>query len=211
MFGLAIKACSFSSSPSRPPTKRQELAVFPAVNITAALLYHISLLLCQVQPHKPPPAPPPAVALTHQSYWTMPTIELMPLIDSWNLLILKPVAMVTAQYDTYVHIHEWKYIFSRICERTVESLCVTGLWSSWKTLETCRCLEADSHVRLPFPGPLHEWYLPWEVIISRSWTNELTYFTSGNALNISPHFCSSLFLKFKGIVPKIDSFTNVRH
>lgn len=36
----------------------------------------------------------------------MPTIELMPLIDSWNLLILEPVAMVTAQYDTYVHIHE---------------------------------------------------------------------------------------------------------
>lgn len=38
-------------------TEGQELAGFPALHIAATLLYHISLLLCQAQPHKPPPQP----------------------------------------------------------------------------------------------------------------------------------------------------------
>lgn len=76
MFGHTVKVCSFSWSPSRPPTKRQELAVFPALHITAALLYHISLLLCQVQPHKPPPDPSSCggsdspILLNNAHHWT---------------------------------------------------------------------------------------------------------------------------------------------
>lgn len=135
------------------------LAGFPALHITATLLYHISLLLCQAQPHEPPtPASPPAVAVW-LTKGTMPTIQLMYLIDSWNLLMLKPAAMVTAQY---VHIHEWKYIFSRICKRNVETLCVTGLWDvqmfgGWLTVRwrwlLKACSRPDIHLeKLSFSG-----------------------------------------------------------
>lgn len=134
MFDLTVKVCCLSPAPPRPPKKRQELAVFPALNITAALLYHISLLLCQVQPQKPPTHPlllrwlsDSPILLNNAYHWTN--------AFNWQLEPINTEASSQGYGATqyiYVHIHEWKYIFSRICKRTVESLCVTGLCLSWK-------------------------------------------------------------------------------
>lgn len=135
----------------------RELAEFPAHHCNSAVS-HLPPPLPSTATWTPTPASPPAVAVW-LTKGTMPTIQLMYLIDSWNLLMLKPAAMVTAQY---VHIHEWKYIFSRICKRNVETLCVAGLWDvqmfggwltvCWRWLLKA-CSRPDIHLeKLSFSG-----------------------------------------------------------
>ncbi len=85
---LQKSSCSFCGSHSSPQ-KRQGLNVFPTLNCCCNLLlvYHISLFLCQAQPHSPPP--PVLLWLTNPTEQCPPlNSQWVSLIDSWDLLML---------------------------------------------------------------------------------------------------------------------------
>lgn len=85
----AKKVAAVPLAPTCSPQKRQGLNVFPTLNCNLLLVYHISLWLCQVQPHSPPAS---IASLTHQCNWTMPTIELSMGVFNWQLGSINGVA-----------------------------------------------------------------------------------------------------------------------
>lgn len=102
-------SCSFCGSHSSPQ-KRQGPNVFPTLNCCCNLLlvYHISLFLCQVQPHSLPAS---VASLTHQSHRTMPTIELSMGVFNWQLGSINAVAS-SHGYSTinYIRTYSWMKI-----------------------------------------------------------------------------------------------------
>lgn len=141
------------------------------------LVSHMSLLPCQVWPQSPPSS---SASLTHRSDWTMPTIELSTHVFNWQL---ESINAESSSYDNstinHIHIHDWKYIFGLIEDGNVVGLCHSPklswkgpsellMFTNWLISPSC------------FPPVVHEWYLPWKVVISMIWKNELPCLTSGN-------------------------------
>lgn len=153
--------------------KSVELLWLP--HVPAALLSHSSLHLCQAQPHNPPPpshppnpASPPAVALW-LTHGTMPTIQLMYLIDSWNPLM--PNAS-SHGYGTikYICAYSWmKVRFQQDFLREMWKLCVSQAFSDermfagWLTVRCCWCLARPAQgliftLRRSHFQPLDKWF-----------------------------------------------------
>lgn len=201
ILGLPVKVCWADLASSRPLAEGRELQV------PAALLYHSSLHLCQAQPHKSPsPASPPAVALW-LTHGTMPTIQLMYLNDSWNLLMPKASSH---GYGTIKYICEYSWMKVRFQQdflREIWKLCVS------QAFQRCGCLEVDSPYAAaacsrPAQGLIftlrryHFQALDKWVGLFNIWICIYNLYTS---------CCSSVSPKVKSGALKSDSFANLIH
>lgn len=158
---LQKSSCSFFGSHSSPQ-KRQGLNVFPTLNCCCNLLlvYHISLLLCQVQPHNPPAS---GASLTHQSDRTMPTIEFSMGVFNWQLESINAVAS-SHGYSTinYIRTYSWMKIHFQLDSRWKhgQTLSLSPYSCPEKAIQSCRSLGADSlYSRLFHPWSMSGIYL----------------------------------------------------
>lgn len=154
--------------------------------------------------HSPPPLRPwcfsdSPIRPNNTHHWTLNGCLL---IDSWNLLMLLAGShgYSTINY-IYVHIHEWKIHFQPDLRwKHGHTLC-HGPLMSWKGPSELQMFRGWLTIPSPFPPRLHEWYLPWEVIISMIWINELACSTSGSILSSSGlWFCSPVSLLMSSTV-----------
>lgn len=142
----------------------------------ACSVYHISLSVCQAQPHSSPAS---SACLTHQCSWTMPTIELSMGVLNWQLESFNGVAgshgYSIINCIRTGHLHEWKCISSKFGMETWSDSVSYSPHLSWKVPSQLQMFSSWLIIPLPFPLLLREWYLPWEVIISMIWINELAF------------------------------------
>lgn len=172
ILGLTVKACWASGFHSSLTEGRR-------LHISATL---ISLLLCQAQPHKPPPSLSACGGcLTHQRNNAHHSTD----VFNWQLEPINAEAS-SHGYGTikYICAYSWMKIHFQqdLWEKCGNCVCRGPLSGAdvWRlTHRTLLLLDQ---------GLLKVWYSPGKDIISRLWTSDLAYLTSGYASIVYTHF-----------------------
>lgn len=165
-------------APACPHRRGRDWMPFQHLTVAVTWFWCLTCPSCPAKYGHRVPLPP--VLLWLRSDWTMPTIELSTHVFNWQL---ESINAESSSYDNstinHIHIHDWKYIFGLIEDGNVVGLCHSPklswkgpsellMFTNWLISPSC------------FPPVVHEWYLPWKVVISMIWKNELPCLTSGN-------------------------------